>query len=293
MVTTGDLATNASLGPYDQDGPQSVSTFTVQVTGGPSQYSAVVYLTGKAGAQPVVVLAPGLQQPAAAYAPYGRRLASHGINMITRDDPGLLTGANDIAADLVYLVNTFLPQQQAAPTSMFGGHLDLGKLGLAGHSRGGFATLRAVETGLAGKAKAWFGLDPVDVDTQIGKPRARDGLAMIGIPTTFLGAGVTSNCAPAGDSYNLLYGLAPSPSVLLVAVGAGHTQLEDPASCSICGFCMPAGTADGATVLHFAVRYLTAFFARELSGDQSVGATFDGAGAPSDLAAGLIQRSSK
>jgi hypothetical protein len=47
-------------------------------------------------------------------------------------------------------------------------------------------------------------------------------------------------------------------------------QLEDQASCSACGLCTPAGTADSAVVLAYAVRYMTAFFARELLGDARV-----------------------
>ena len=116
---------------------------------------------------------------------------------------------------------------------------------------------------------------------------------MIGIPTTFLGAEVESNCAPAGDSYPILYPLAPAPSVLLLGVGAGHTQLEVASACAGCGLCSPSGTANPDVVLAYAVRYFTAFFARELLGDTSVGATFDGAGAPTDVAAGRVKVQSK
>lgn len=113
-------------------------------------------------------------------------------------------------------------------------------------------------------------------------------MAMIGIPTAFLGASVTSNYAPAADSYPLLYPLAPAPSVLIVGVGAGHTQLEPPEACTACSICSPSGTADPAVVLAYATRYLTAFFARELLGDPAVGATFDGALGPGDVAAGRV-----
>ena len=53
------------------------------------------------------------------------------------------------------------------------------------------------------------------------------------------------------------------------------------------------GTANQQVVLRYAVRYLTAFFARELLGDASVGKTFQGAGATADEAAGLVQITSK
>jgi hypothetical protein len=57
--------------------------------------------------------------------------------------------------------------------------------------------------------------------------------------------------------------------------------------------CSPAGTANSQTVLDDAIRYLTAYFARELLGDSSVGALFQGAGAPPDEASGAITIVSK
>jgi hypothetical protein len=41
-------------------------------------------------------------------------------------------------------------------------------------------------------------------------------------------------------------------------------------------------------VLATAVKYLTAFFARQLLGDAPVGAAFQGAGEAQDVAAGII-----
>jgi hypothetical protein len=69
-------------------------------------------------------------------------------------------------------------------------------------------------------------------------------------------------------------------------------MFEDPASCSFCTVCT-AGTASQPLVLSTAVRYLTAFFARQLLGDTSVGTAFLGAGASQDVAAGTIQIVSK
>jgi hypothetical protein len=54
-----------------------------------------------------------------------------------------------------------------------------------------------------------------------------------------------------------------------------------------------AGSADSATVLHYAIRYLTAFFGRELLGDSTVGAGFEGAGVMADVTAGLVTRAMK
>jgi hypothetical protein len=283
---------DAAPNDYNLDGPDSVSTFTAMVTNGSRTFTENVYLPGAAGMHPVVVLSPGLQQPAAAYHDYGHRLASYGIITLVRDDPGLAENSADVAADISYVVATWLPAANADTSSMLAGRVDLAHVGLAGHSRGGKSSLIALELGAAGRVNAWFGLDPVDAAFINGGVQARDQLASIGIPTAFLGTSVVGVCNAVADSYQVLYAVAPSPSVALTAVGAGHTQLEDPASCVACAICAP-GTADGQVVLAYSVRYLVAFFARELLGDTNVGSTFDGAGAAADIAAGLIQRVSK
>jgi hypothetical protein len=283
---------DAAYADYDHDGPDTVTTLTVMVTNGTRTFAEEVYLPGAAGVHPVVVLSPGLEQPAAAYHDYGHRLASYGIITLVRDDPGLFENSADVAADIAYVVATWLPAAQADASSMFAGHVDLARVGLAGHSRGGKSSLIAAETGAAGKVRAWFGLDPVDAAFLNGGVQARDQLAGIGIPTVFLGTSVVGVCNAVADSYQVLYAGAPSPSVALTAVDAGHTELEDQASCVSCNICA-VGTADAQVVLAYSVRYLVAFFARELLDDGHVGATFDGAGAAADIAAGLVQRVSK
>ena len=92
----------------------------------------------------------------------------------------------------------------------------------------------------------------------------------------------------AADDFLVLYQAAASPAVAITAVNADHTMFEDPASCSFCTLCT-AGTASQPLVLATAVRYLTAFFARQLLGDASVGAAFAGAGASQDVTAGTVQ----
>jgi hypothetical protein len=296
--TTTDTSTDADAGPdpygiYNHDGSDTVTMFTASLTNGSSSFMLNVYVPGSSGTHPVVSLSPGLQQPAVAYRPYGQRLASHGIITLIRDDPGVFVNTTAVTADIVYTIATWLPAQNTSATSPLMGRVDLGHVGLAGHSRGGKGSLIAAEMGLHGTVHAWFGLDPVDSSSFSGGVQARTTLASVGIPTAFLGCSVSSSCSPAADNYLVLYALTPSPSVALTGVGAGHTQLEDPASCAVCGVCTPMGTAATSTVLAYAVRYLTAFFARELLGDTSVGPTFDGAGAPLDIAAGLITRMSR
>jgi predicted dienelactone hydrolase len=295
VTPAGDLSLPATLHDYGGDGPSTVETARLTARSG---LTVDVYLPSATGSHPVVLLASGLQQSGLAYAPYARRLASWGIVTILRDDPGIFQTSADVAADLAFLVQTWLPSQNSDSLSKLFGRVDLSHVGLAGHSRGGQATLLAAETDLKGMVKAWFGLDPVDGRPMgaANAPQARTQLAAIGIPTVFLGETTDSTgnnaCAPAADNFQVLYSAAPGPSVLLLAVGADHTQFQDPAQCTFCNLCQK-GTADGAMVLAFSVRYLTAFFARELLGDSAVGAAFEGAGAAADLAAGRLQLQTK
>jgi hypothetical protein len=267
---------------YDHDGPVPYTTTTEQVVNGDHTIEVTVYMPSSPGPHPVVSFSCGSTQTAAGYVEYGKRLASHGIAMVLADDPGIFTNTADIVPDAVYVVETWLP-------AAHGGAVDLDRVGLGGHSRGGAVSLLAAEHGLYGQVDAWFGLDPVDNQFLMTPGEfARTDLASIGIPTGFLGAEVESNCAPAADSYPTLYPLAPPPKVLVVGIGAGHAQMENTTGCTGCGLCSPPGTADAAVVLAYSVRYFTAFFARELLGDTGVGARFEGAGGPADVAAGRV-----
>jgi hypothetical protein len=166
------------------------------------------------------------------------------------------------------------------------------RVGLSGHSRGGKATLLAAENALMGKVKAWFGLDPVDVDYQ-GTPGALPNIGTIGIPLGFAGATVSSNCSPANANYEVYYSAASPPAVAVTVEGAGHFDFLDQSKAIGEFLCTPEGTADPTTALNTAAHYLMSFFARELLGDSSVGPAFDGAGAQTDIAAGTIAVESK
>lgn len=268
-------------GDYDHDGTVPYTTSVEHVTGGPTEFDVTIYMPDTPGLHPAVSLSCGSTQTAAGYVPYAQRLASHGVAMFLTDDPGVLTNTSDIVPNAEYLVATWIPAQHADT-------IDVAKIGVAGHSRGGAVSLIAAEH-LGDKVVAWFGLDPVDNEFLMAPGEyARTNLPDLAIPTAFLGAEVESNCAPAADSYPTLFPLAPPPSVLVVGLGAGHTQLELASACTACSICSPSGTADGDVVLAYAVRYFTAFFARELLADGAVGARFEGAGGPADVAAGLV-----
>lgn len=274
---------------YGVDGPFAVSATTLAVTGGSGDFSVDAYLPIANSPRPVVVFSPGLQQPAAAYAVYGHRLASYGIACFIRDDPGVAVLTPDVVSDIAYFLTSWLPAQPIG----LKGQLDLTKVGVCGHSRGGKASLIAAEVPLLGKVRGWFGLDPVDASFNDADVQGRDKIGDVGVPIAMLGAEVSGACSPAEDNYAMLFGFSKSPAVALTAIGAGHTHFEQQDQCVMCGMCTPDGPADKAVVLALAVRYVTAFFARELLADTHVGADFSGAGATQDLAAGTVTRVAK
>jgi len=101
-----------------------------------------------------------------------------------------------------------------------------------------------------------------------------------------------NGCAPSAQNFLALYNAASSPAVAITATNADHTMFEDPANCTFCTLCTP-GTASQPDVESAAARYSMAFFARELLGDASVGAAFQGAGIGADVNSGLVTIVSK
>ena len=290
----GDASTGGP-GPYGSNGPDTVTTATFQVASPTDTFTTTAYIPSTGRPNPVVILSSGFEQTGAGYAPYASRLASWGIITLLRDDPGALSSITtaNLASDVGYTVATWLVQTSADTTSALYGKVDTSKIGLAGHSRGGQIALLAGEGGAKGLIQGVFGLDPVDTATN--NVEARTTLTTIGVPLAFIGETTDSTggvlgmaCAPAADNYQVLFQAAATPVVAITAVGADHTMFEDPASCTFCTLCT-AGTASQPQVLATAVRYLTAFFARQLLGDASVGASFAGAGSGQDVAAGAIQ----
>ncbi len=277
---------------YGNDGPVPYTMTSQSVTSSLDSFTVNVWIPSPSGPHPVVSFSPGLVQPSAGYVIYAQRLASWGFVVLMRDDPGLLVSGDTVASDISYTVATWLPAQNTTSSSPLYGKADLSHVGLAGHSRGGQSTLDAAEEGLLGKVGAWVGLDPVNTAYVAGTAPSTN-LPSIGIPTLYLGAGVATNCAPAGDNYETLYAVSPTPSIAITVANASHSQFENVGGSAGGLICSPLGTANTQTVIELAMKYLTAFFATELLGDSSVGPQFQGEGIAADEAAGLITLVSK
>jgi hypothetical protein len=293
MMTAPDSGVASAYGPYGADGVETFTTLSIEVTNADRTFDAHFHLPDSIGPLPVVVFAPGTQQPASSYETFFRRLASHGLIVMAKNDPGPFTPTQEVVEDLEYLATTWLPAANGDSGSPFFGRVDLTRIGVAGHSRGGKATLLAAEFGLMGHVVAYFGVDTIDVTFIDDGIYAQTEVATVGIPTLFLVATAEGGCSPAHSNGEVIYDLASTPSVLLRAIDADHSDFAVPCvGCLIaCG--ARTGTADAATVRDYTARYLMAFFARELLGDAAVGPALEGAGSLLDEAAGLVSVSSK
>jgi dienelactone hydrolase len=300
-----------AAGRYNADGPYPITTAVLTVPSPNGAFTTTAYIPKDPRPHPVVIFSSGFMQRGIAYAPYAKRLASWGIIAFLQDDatlayasakakfpdeaspndnPTITEMAVKAVSDVSFQASTWLPTLNAEITSLLHGMVDASRIGLAGHSRGAQIALLAAE-GSPGRIKGVFGLDPVDLS--FGTPKAGAQLANIGIPVAFIGETVDElTCAPAWFNYQALYDVAASPAVAITALGADHTMFQDPDNCHFCSMCTK-GTANPSTVLGYSVGYLTAFFARELLGDKSVGTAFEGAGAAADVKAGLIEIASK
>ncbi|HEX4456044.1 MAG TPA: hypothetical protein VH143_34525, partial [Kofleriaceae bacterium] len=130
-----DAATMMSGVPYGSDGPVPYTVQTATLTAG-TTFNITAYLPTTSGLHPAVSFAAGSQQTAAGYAPYGERLASYGIAAIIADDPGVLVNTGAVVTNAVYVVATYIP-------NTFADTIDTTRIGVAGHSRGGAASLAA------------------------------------------------------------------------------------------------------------------------------------------------------
>ena len=308
VFVTGARAEVNGAGRYNADGPYAVTTAVLAVPLPNGAITTTAYIPKAPRPHPVVIFLSGFMQRSIAYAPYARRLASWGIIAFLQDDPAIADAPakarfpdeasadenptlTEIAVKAVsYQASTWLAEINADAKSPLHGIIDASRVGLPGHSRGAQIALLAAEN-LPGRIRGVFGLDPVDMS--FGTPKASAKLANIGMPVAFVGETVDKlSCAPAWFNYQALYDAAASPAVAITALDADHTMFQDPGNCNFCSVCTQ-GTANPSRVLAYSVRYLTAFFARELLGDKSVGAAFEGAGAAADVKAGLIQIASK
>lgn len=250
----GDLATKViNLNVCEQEAPVALHIFTPLA---PGRYA-------------VVVFQHGLVSKAIWYNEILSHLATHGFVVVAPQmyAPNTFPTAVPSASqevDLALRVLDWLPGHLSIASGV---DADTGRVGLAGHSRGGNVTWGVLEKD-ATRAMAVAGLDPVDAFAfnQHGVIQGDFGFPF---PSLILGAGRSGSCAPSGDNHEQFYAASAPPTWHVVAPGAGHTDFYD-SNCDGCdfyrSFCRrgddPAGTR------RLAAGLLVAFFRGALQDDK-------------------------
>ena len=277
-------------GPYTS--VQTDTSYTVTYAAGDRTMDVRLYLPSDlaAGPFPLVILSHGFQLNGGGYNVLGDRLASHGFVVVSPSYGDTLFSAlshTALAQIVVATIDWAAAQNTTAGSPLFG-HLDLDKIGVAGHSRGGKQSIYAAM--LDPRIKAVFGIDPVDSGPPIGgnDPVAYPSLTPermgeLTVPFAAIGAGHGGEttfggfgpaCAPTADNYQAYFDASGAPAFEYLVVDAGHLDFVDD-----CGFlCTTCGQGSDATVgRNFAAQTAVAFFKVFLAADESYRPWVDGA----------------
>lgn len=275
--------------------PTVYGTFSVSYTdvqldlgerggGFPARVDARVHWPETDREVPVVVFHHGFQVRTDQYFDLLSQLASWGVVVVAPQyDSGLTSfrthaQLRDDAVAVVDALDTIALED--GPT------LDVGRLGFAGHSRGGKQAILGAAAD--GRVEVVVTLDPVDVPPPFGDfdpadyPPSFDDLAGLTAPYAQLGMGYGPEaaapglqaCAPAEGGYARLFDAAPDGTVQHVLATGGHNDLVDDCAAGegglVCNLC-PAGD-DPAANNAYARAFLVAAFGRDLLDE----AGFDG-----------------
>lgn len=281
--STSSSGGGTSVDDPDVDGPYATAETTdvIAATDGSDMPIFAAYPTAgpEAGPYPVIVIGHGFQIPAAQYASYVRRLATHGFVALTADFPTSFFGVSNVdnAADLLASLDW------AASAPALAGRADTERAGMTGHSLGGKLALLAAS--IDPRIQATITLDPVDGSMGCAPEDCPDvsDLMPLSIPTGFVGEttdaqGSFQACAPAADNYATFYAGTLAPSLEVTVLGANHMSfLDDVAGCGFtCSFCNDA-TVEDAVVGALSRAYVVAFYRRWLKGEADYDAYLTGA----------------
>lgn len=267
--------------------PTVYGTFSVSYTdvqldlgerggGFPSRVDARVHWPETDREVPVVVFHHGFQVRTDQYFDLLAQLASWGVAVVAPQyDSGLSSfrthaQLRDDAVAVLDALDTIALED--GPT------LDVGRVGFAGHSRGGKQAIQGAAAD--DRVDAVVTLDPVDVPPPFGDadpadyPPSFDDLAGLTIPYAQLGMAYGPDaaapglqaCAPAEGGYARLYDAAPDGAVQHVVQTGGHNDLVDDCAAGegglVCNLC-PAGD-DPAANNAYSRAFLVAAFGRDL-----------------------------
>ncbi|KAK9826744.1 hypothetical protein WJX81_004019 [Elliptochloris bilobata] len=230
---------------------------------------------GHGAPYPVVLFVSGFQARSHYYKAYAHFLASWGYVVVQYDAPWLriIEDSTELAF-LDGLLKKLRADSQAAASPLYQ-RLDLARLGVAGHSRGG--KLAALHFARDQRIAAAYLLDPVDNTARTPEseayPSAVKALVRCGRAIGISGAAQTGNCNPKDSTSRAFYQAAGNGSWLLVPACSCHTGFLDAGlllnralDCLCCAAC-GRGTASRQDTLALTRPALLAWLERRLRPD--------------------------
>jgi chlorophyllase len=275
-------------------------------TGDGSNVTIQTYVPEASGSYPAIVFGHGFMLTPDLYASYGEHLASWGYVVLMPEFPGSMFSPTTHRVLKDYAIE-LIDWLEGEPGSLTG-KVDIGKIGMTGHSLGGkVALLVATEDS---RVKAVFGVDAVDAaggGPMGGGPTADNPsvtpelMGLIDVPFVSLGETLSgegggllsSACAPAEDNYQQYYIHAEGPALEITVLNASHMSFLDNPNCGItCSVCT-SGTDDTDMTRALAQRYMTAFFQTTLYEHRGYLGYLTGAAMDTDVADGYVTYVSK
>ena len=265
-------ATPALAGDAFQPGPEEVRVVDVTPeAGAPAEIR--LYLPGDGHqARPLVYFNHGFLVQNQFYSRLLTRIAGHGYVVVSpmMYSRGVLPIGKPSFSEEAALGREILHWAREEAPEQFGYRLDGGRIGLAGHSRGGLIAWM-MAAGLP-EVAAVAGIDPVDKN---GNKKLTDH-ALAGAASLTIGTGLESSCRPAGSNYVNFYGAThhAHPAWQILAEGYGHMDMLD-RSCGLpCSMCS-SGTGSADRLIQVAAGGTVALFDEFLKGESSAGFTME------------------
>lgn len=265
--------------PY-QPGLLAVRTIRVARCERGAPVEMEIHAPTAAGRYAVVVFQHGFLADNSLYSEMLKHLAGHGFVVVAPQmyPPGGLPIGKPGTPEETSLAIEVLDWLPGGLSAVSGVEADTGRLGLAGHSRGG-KVIWGILLRDPSRALAVAGIDPVDGR---GGPFGNEARVTrepftFSIPSLILGAGLSSqavsggmSCAPEGDNHVQFYAASARPAWHVVAPKAGHLDMlnDSIAECGfICAFCKAGPDRTG--MRRLSAGLMVALFRGALQGDEA------------------------
>lgn len=276
-----DPAGAVYVGSGDVYAPGALDVVKIKVTGCQlaNPVPVEIYAPARDGRYAVVVFQHGFLIDATDYSTLLRHIAGHGFVVVAPQmyTPEVLPVGQPTTQEEAATAARMIDWLAEYLATVAGVEVDLRRLGIAGHSRGGrVAWLLMTEYDLPALAIA--GVDPVDSGegTFNPEPPVTGQPLDLGVPSLIIGAGqgaypqVTGGlaCAPPSANYEHFYGASGSPAWLVVGQQGGHIDmLNDHLGFNIVTTVCPFGD-DRQGFRKLCAGLLTALFRAGLQGDE-------------------------